>query len=767
MTLPLERSQTRRPVTWVTLIGVLLLPALIGGILVAALYNPTERLDAMNTAIVNNDEPVEIDGQTTPLGRLLTAGLVEGSDELESNLTWTISNTEDAEAGLADGSYDAIVTIPKDFSAAATSTAPGGDPERATIVLTTPPDARIVDDAITTQVTQTAASILGEQLTSTYLENVLLGFTTLGDQLGEAADGAEQIADGGRQAADGADQLADGAGDAATGAYTLADGIRELSSGAGGLSTGISAIGTGATALSGGARQLATGADAAADGIDELAGGADQIASGQAATADGLDTWSAGAGELATGTSQLADGLAQIADQTAQIPTIPTDVVDGVDALAARSSEASAAVTAAADALADISATCLADGGTAEVCAALADASAQANAALPDVQGLIGQSGTIATQVRQLSDLGPQLTAALRESASGAQQLSEGMTGLADGADDLAAGSRGLATGTAELASGAGAAATGVRQLSDGADDLADGAGELASGAGQLADGARTFAAGAGTAASGTESLADGVGQLADGAGEVSDGVGQLADGTGDLADGLDQAVDGIPSYSDDEAKDLASIVANPVAAEGTGTSLFGASAVPLLAMLALWFGGLASFVALQAVPRGALSSRRPSVLLALRALAPGAAIGAAQGLLVAGVVQLAAEYEVGPWSVFAALCVVAGIAFAAVNQALVAIFGGAGRWVATLIGVVALGTGIVSTIPGVLADIAGLLPTAPAYSSMLAALTESNGIGAGIIGMTIWAVLAVVASVLAVARQRSTSAGAVLAQPA
>jgi putative membrane protein len=63
-------------------------------------------------------------------------------------------------------------------------------------------------------------------------------------------------------------------------------------------------------------------------------------------------------------------------------------------------------------------------------------------------------------------------------------------------------------------------------------------------------------------------------------------------------------------------------------------------------------------------------SSRRPSVLLALRNLAPAAAIGAAQGLLVAVVVQLAAGYDASAWWSFAGLAVVAGIAFAAVNQA-------------------------------------------------------------------------------------------------
>jgi len=150
-------------------------------------------------------------------------------------------------------------------------------------------------------------------------------------------------------------------------------------------------------------------------------------------------------------------------------------------------------------------------------------------------------------------------------------------------------------------------------------------------------------------------------------------------------------------------------------------------------------------------------------VLLALRSLAPAAAIGAVQGLLVAGVVQLAAEYDGGTWSLFALLCLLAGVAFAAVNQALVAVLGGAGRWVAALVGVLAVATGVVSTVPGVLASIAGLMPTTPAYQAMLGVLTDAGGVAAGAAGLVIWGVLAFVASVLAVARRRSTSAKAVL----
>ena len=63
MTLPIERARTRRPVTWVTIIGALLLPVVVGAILVAAFYDPAERLDNVTAAIVNDDEPVTINGE--------------------------------------------------------------------------------------------------------------------------------------------------------------------------------------------------------------------------------------------------------------------------------------------------------------------------------------------------------------------------------------------------------------------------------------------------------------------------------------------------------------------------------------------------------------------------------------------------------------------------------------------------------------------------------------------------------------------------------
>lgn len=649
MTLPLERARSRRPVTWLTVLGVLLLPVLIGGILLAALYNPTERLDNVRAAIVNNDEPVTINGQMAPLGRQLTAGLVKGSSDVPSNLDWVISNTDDAASGLADGTYDAVITIPKNFSAAATSTAPGKTPEKATIQVQTAPDGRVVDGAITATITQTAASVFGSAVSQQYLTNVLMGFTTLHDQLGQAASGADQLASGAQQAATGAAQLPGGA-----------------------------------TALASGAGQLGTGASDLSSGLDKL---------------------TTGANDSAAGAGQLADGLTQLSAQFTS--TAPNTL-----------------------------------GGTVSTTAQYASAAASATQKLAGTyQELLVANACDPTSPVQTPTCAALLTLAadVKSSATNAGYAA----GYANGLKNEAVPET----------------VKGVNQLAGGAQSLQSGLGQLAGGIGQAATGATGLSTGA-------SQLADGATQLADGATQLSTGVNQLATGSSSLAQGLDSAVSQIPTYSQQQADATAKVVADPVSADGIGTNLFGASAIPLLAMLALWFGGLGSFIALQAVPRHALSSRRPSVLLALRSLAPAAAIGAAQGLLVAGVAQIAANYDAGTWFAFAGLAVVAGVSFAAVNQALVAVFGGAGRWISTLVGVLAVATGIVSTIPGILASIAGVMPTAPAYTALLAAITPAGGLGAGLAAMIAWAVLAFIATTIAVMRLRTANTRALLAAP-
>jgi putative membrane protein len=121
----LERSTGSRRLGWVSLVGVLLVPIMLAAGFLAATWNSSSRWHKIDAAVVNLDEPVKINGQTVPLGRQLAGGLVKGGDgdsrKADQNFAWVLTDSEDAGDGLADGRYAAVVTIPKDFSARATS----------------------------------------------------------------------------------------------------------------------------------------------------------------------------------------------------------------------------------------------------------------------------------------------------------------------------------------------------------------------------------------------------------------------------------------------------------------------------------------------------------------------------------------------------------------------------------------------------------------------------------------------------------------------
>lgn len=707
MNASIERARSGRPVTWLTLLGILLLPVVIGGILVAALQNPTQRLDSMTAAIVNLDEPVTVDGQYTPLGRQLAAGLVDGTDELDSNLDWVISNEGDAADGLEDGTYQAVITIPAEFSAAAMSgplaiSGEASEPEQAMIEVTTPDDSLIADDLISAQIASAAASAMGSQLSEATLENVLVGFSTMGEQLGEAADGATRLADGASQAAEGAAALPEGA-------TSLADGVSQL--------------GSGASDLGSGASQLA-------DGASQLAGGAGQIANGAGSLAGGLDTIADSTREAGSGAIQLGQGLSAGSAELAENGLVPDELFAAASGAQQATSGVAAGVSGLSQQLTALVEMCD-PATTPELCAGLAQAAGTAGALIEPSAGAAAAAAGTSTGLGAFdeaatAELSGQLgTAGAAASAlgDGLGQLAAGVDQSADGARDLGSGARGISSGAADLGSGVG--------------QLADGAGALSSGAGQLADGAT---------------------QLADGSTELVDGLSELAGGTEELAGGLATAVDSLPSFSEDESASLASVIAAPVSSNTSLGTVFGPTAIPLLAAVVLWFGALASFIVLRPVPASTLTSRRSSFALAGRAFLPAGLLGAGQGLLVALIVQFVADYDAAAWWAFAGVAVLAGVAFAAVNQALAALFGGIGRWISALVGVVAVGTGIISTVPGWLFDVAGLLPTSPAFAGLIAPS------GSAVAALAVWGVLSLVVTVLAVTLRRTTSAKRVLA---
>ena len=391
------------------LLGLLLVPLAIAGLLTWSLGDPGGRLKDVKAAVVNHDDPVQINGRLTPLGRQLSAKLVGG--EIRSNYSWEFATTETAEEGLRDGTYAAVVTIPKNFSAAATSFS--GDPakaERATIDVTTGDRSRLADEAISRMVTSTAANLLGQQLTTTYLDNVYVGFNTLGDKLGEASDGATSLADG--------------------------------------------------------AQQLA-------GGTDKLAAGADELAKGSRALADGLGALDDGATQLSQGTGGLADGLGKLRDQTGQLPQQVGTLADVSVQEAQGVQQINGGLQGMSAKLAEMSQQC--PPGVIKMCNDLAIQAATAKALSEGAGQVQQASTGVSGGLSQLSGGMPALSGGIDQLADGAAQLDGGAQRLAGGLSQTRGGADQLAGGADQLAGGVHGVADGARQLGDGSGQLAGG----------------------------------------------------------------------------------------------------------------------------------------------------------------------------------------------------------------------------------------------------------------------------------------------------
>ncbi|RCW45332.1 putative membrane protein [Halopolyspora algeriensis] len=352
-------------------LGLLLVPLTIAGLLSWSLGGAEERLTDVEAAVVNHDEPVKVDGRLVPLGRQLAGKLV--GDEIQSNYSWEFATDKTAEEGLRSGKYVAVVTIPKNFSAAATSFS--RDPaqaRQARIDVTTGERSRFADEAINRYVTSTAADLLGQQVTTTYLDNVLVGFNTLGDRLGEASTGASSLADGAEQLASGIGELSGGAEQLARGSQELAGGLGELENGAAQLAGGLkqlheqtaqlpqqaSTLADAAAKESKGVQQLSKGLSTLAGNLQEmqkqcppgivplcnkiavqaaiakkLDEGAGQVGKASTGIAGGLEKMAGRTPELTKGIGKLADGAEQLHGGTSQTHGGATELADGAEQL--------------------------------------------------------------------------------------------------------------------------------------------------------------------------------------------------------------------------------------------------------------------------------------------------------------------------------------------------------------------------------------------------------------------------------------------------
>ncbi len=124
-----EVSKTiKNPIALIIIIAICVLPSLYAWVNIAASWDPYLKTSSIPVVVVNNDEGCDFNGETINVGAQVV-------DQLKQNdsIDWQFDNEKQANLGLYDGTYYALIEIDEDFSKDLTSLL-SEDPIKPTII---------------------------------------------------------------------------------------------------------------------------------------------------------------------------------------------------------------------------------------------------------------------------------------------------------------------------------------------------------------------------------------------------------------------------------------------------------------------------------------------------------------------------------------------------------------------------------------------------------------------------------------------------------
>ena len=162
--------------------------------------------------------------------------------------------------------------------------------------------------------------------------------------------------------------------------------------------------------------------------------------------------------------------------------------------------------------------------------------------------------------------------------------------------------------------------------------------------------------------------------------------------------------------YAGTRQRSAAGVVASPVSADRVkehAVDRYSDGLAPLFVPVALWVGGMVTYMVLRAVSQRALASTASSYRAAVAGLVPGALLGIVQAVVLVLVLLLGVGIESPDPVATVAFAALVAVVFTAVHQCLNALLGGVGRLVALVLLVLQL-TSRGRHVPG--GDVTGVL---------------------------------------------------------
>lgn len=427
------------------------IPILYSGFFLGSIWDPYGQTKNLPVAFVNEDKGASLNGKVLNVGESVEKKLKDNHD-----LGWEFVSKQQADEGVNNGHFYAVVTIPSDFSQKVASITES-EPQQAVINFTTTPAKNYIGSLVSNQAATKVKSSVSEQITQAYAKGILENLDKLGIGLDAAANGAS----------------------------TLHDGLGRLQSGT--------------QTYVGGVKQLAVNQQSLTGGLAQLSDGSRKLQAGLGQLSNNLPTES----QL----SQLSDGMKQL---QSGINQLNASVSNPSPALVAQQNKVEAEAQTLKKTVEDSKSDLSAAGDTLRTLdmQAAASVSKSTTISLPQIsniyqaftktQTIIEQTGTLREDLqalkRQLSAQQTQLQAGVSVLNNGVNQLAPNAITAFNGYNSVRFANNQLLAGSASLTNGLSEAKSGSQKLANGASLLESRSGALIDGTSQLASGADTLA---------------------------------------------------------------------------------------------------------------------------------------------------------------------------------------------------------------------------------------------------------------------------------
>ncbi|MDN4604272.1 YhgE/Pip domain-containing protein [Paenibacillus sp. F6_3S_P_1C] len=284
-----------------TLVVLMFVPIMYSGIFLSSAWDPYGRTAELPVAVVNEDTATNYGDKTLNLGEELINQLKDND-----SLQWHFVDQTKAKQGLEDGDYYMVITIPKNFSANASSVL-DQKPTAMTMNYVINPGRNYFASVVSSQAAASVKEMVASNITEVYTKTLFDQIGSIGEGMQEAADGSGKIQDGIGNAKDGNLQLKAGLQKLTDSTLTFSDGSQQMV-------VALNSAQTGVAQLHEGARKLDQGISAYTVGVDTLYTGSQKFVEGANQLNAETTKLVTGAQSLATGAEQMVPGLQSLSN---------------------------------------------------------------------------------------------------------------------------------------------------------------------------------------------------------------------------------------------------------------------------------------------------------------------------------------------------------------------------------------------------------------------------------------------------------------------